>query len=465
MSFLPPRFRTVLIVSSAVGLSLGACREERLQLRSPSLGWPASVSAPYAVMPPPYQGPAPIGQLVSYDDGYAWAERSYALDDQFYGVEPAYGFDYGGVQPYVWETADDWSMYAEPYQDDYRFYYYEPGGQYPYFVRDADYGYGYDDVGRLVVIYDLLGRVMPISFLRERDVVAGDYYRRAYALRTASRNTPRITVVNNIWRVEQPRIRRSQTVWIDAARSEQDWVRYRTRTNERELRALRDDRRIERRRDRDPVLTRVSRTEPAPEIRKAREPRKLVRAVERRDEPRVRREEVVRTKAEAPRERKEQRVQAAKARPEPAAKATVKARDDRQARVEPRREQKAPKVERQAPKREQAKERMRREPAQVRVAEARQERQKAERAKVREAKAEVRQPRQERVRAEPRREQAKAQRAESPRERQRVERVKAPRQAEAKARPVRAEAAKPSPAKARVAREERGQKRDRAREG
>ena len=55
----------------------------------------------------------------------------------------------------------------------------QPGAVRPYFIRDANYGYGFDDVGRLVIIYDLMGHIMPQSFLYEREPYVSRYYQRA----------------------------------------------------------------------------------------------------------------------------------------------------------------------------------------------------------------------------------------------------------------------------------------------
>src|SRR5205085_4369475 len=121
----------------------------------------------------------------------AWAERSYALDNAFYDTAPDYGFYYDDEEPWVWQTDDRWAMYNDPYDygydwdDDGYYYYYQPGAVRPYFIRDANYGYGFDDVGRLVVIYDLLGRIMPQSFLYEREPYVSRYYQRAYLVRQA----------------------------------------------------------------------------------------------------------------------------------------------------------------------------------------------------------------------------------------------------------------------------------------
>ena len=166
-----------LLITSAMGLTLAACDRKPQPLASADTALPATAALP---TPGPVQdryGPPPkripVGRVVNNRDDWAWAERSYALDNAFYDTAPDYGFDYDDDQPWVWQTDDRWAMYGDPYDygydwdnDDY-YYYYQPGAVRPYFIRDANYGYGFDDVGRLVIIYDLLGQIGRAS-CRER---------------------------------------------------------------------------------------------------------------------------------------------------------------------------------------------------------------------------------------------------------------------------------------------------------
>src|SRR5688572_8023164 len=123
----------------------------------------------------PYADPAPVGWY-GPERGYRWAERAYGMQRAFYDAPPDYAFDYGGVQPWVWETADDWAMYAEPWDDGYRYYYYEPDAAYPYFVHDGDYGYGYDAAGLLIALFDSDGDYLPYSYYDDVAPLAGRYY-------------------------------------------------------------------------------------------------------------------------------------------------------------------------------------------------------------------------------------------------------------------------------------------------
>src|SRR3954469_10883979 len=101
-----------LLVTSALGLSLAACRRAERRLAAADTAWPATLAAPSPgpvtdrYGPPPQR--IPVGRLARYDDGWAWAERSYALDRAFYETPPDYGFNYGDEEPWVWQTNDRW---------------------------------------------------------------------------------------------------------------------------------------------------------------------------------------------------------------------------------------------------------------------------------------------------------------------------------------------------------------------
>ena len=49
------------------------------------------------------------------------------MTDAIGDAPPDYAFDYEGVSPWAWQTSDDYVTYAEPIDDGYRYYYYEPG--------------------------------------------------------------------------------------------------------------------------------------------------------------------------------------------------------------------------------------------------------------------------------------------------------------------------------------------------
>ena len=145
--------------ASLAVLALSACNDEPAAIAVPDPSPPAYLSA---AEPLPYADPAPVSWY-GPDRGYQWAERSYGMQQAFYEAPPDYGFYYGEEEPLVWETVDDWAMYAEPWDDGYRYYYYEPEAPYPYFVRDELYGYGFDPAGVLVALFASDGDYLPVS--------------------------------------------------------------------------------------------------------------------------------------------------------------------------------------------------------------------------------------------------------------------------------------------------------------
>lgn len=233
-------------LASVLALSLSACREDQRQAALPLPPTTAFALAP-AAMELPYAPPAPLGRLVADEGAYAWAERAYAMDEAFYDAPPDYGFYYDDVQPWVWETEDDWRMYAEPIDDGYRFYYYEPEAAYPYFIRDGRYGYGFDDAGRLVTLYDVAGQLLSTALLGEHAPIAGRYLAHSLLLARAADREQHIIVQEPLWTARAPILVRAQEPWIAAAWTAEPWVEYRTRYEQREIKRLvKDEKKRER---------------------------------------------------------------------------------------------------------------------------------------------------------------------------------------------------------------------------
>jgi len=218
-----------LAAASAIALVLGACDDSRRQVDAPQ---PAPLAELAVMSELPYAEPAPV-EYYEPARGYQWAERAYGLQRTFYDAPPDYGLYYDGVEPWAWETADRWSLYAEPWDGDYRYYYYEPGAAYPYFVRDRDYGYAYGVGGILIAVFDSGGRYLPVDVAYRVAPVAGRYYVRGHKLRGAG--IQRIRVDERVWAVEAPRVTRSADPWLRAARDDSGWRAWRERDQDREL--------------------------------------------------------------------------------------------------------------------------------------------------------------------------------------------------------------------------------------
>lgn len=269
------RLKSSLMTAGACALALSAagCREDdagqRIAVPDPT---------PAALLPDamalPYAEAAPV-QWTGADAGYQWAERAYGLERAVYDAPPDYAFDYGGVQPWVWETADDWSMYAEPWDEGYRYYYYEPGAAYPYFVRDGLYGYGFDPAGALVALLDADGDYLPADRFYEAAPLAGRYYLHGRDLRNAAVQAQRMPVEVASWTERAPQIRRTSEPWLRAARSDEGWREWRDRKGAREAARFAQE---ERRRERQAIAAQqVARLEPQriPQDRRWEAPREV----------------------------------------------------------------------------------------------------------------------------------------------------------------------------------------------
>lgn len=125
--------------------------------------------------------PARIGPTLERDDGYAYLDRAYFLNDALAEAPPDWAFGYDDEIPWVWETDDGFYRVVEvlPYGD--RYYYFEPGDDYPFLIRDPDYAYAYGE-GDLVAIYDSDGALLPPEDLMLHAPIAGRELARARQL-------------------------------------------------------------------------------------------------------------------------------------------------------------------------------------------------------------------------------------------------------------------------------------------
>lgn len=223
---------TLVAASSILAIGVAGCREDQTAAIAVPDPTPAAFIAGPAGLPD--APPAPVNWY-GPDEGYRWAERAYGMQRAFYETPPDYAFDYGGYQPWVWETADDWAMYAEPWDDGYRYYYYEPGGAHPYFVYDGDYGYGYDPLGALVALFDADGDYLPIDYYDDMAPLAGRYYHQGRLLRTAGLNAAPVYVDEPVWIERAPLVLASAEPWIRAANEDEAWRSWRQRAGDQEL--------------------------------------------------------------------------------------------------------------------------------------------------------------------------------------------------------------------------------------
>ena len=231
----------------AAALVLGGCnraneltqeqQQEASTARLPDLPATLPLSAgeatPLAYAPAadalPDVAPVRAVRVADQSRSYAYADTAYDFADALGDAPPDYGFDYEGVDPWAWQGYDDSQVFAEPIDDGYRYYYYRAGADEPYFVRDPDYGYGYDG-GNLAIVYANDGGIVPWADYGPRIVYASRYMNRGRNLWRASR-VRRLPVVAANWNARRPVILQSRRAWAKARVQQPGWAAYRQRYN------------------------------------------------------------------------------------------------------------------------------------------------------------------------------------------------------------------------------------------
>jgi len=218
-----------VLLLAASGLALAGCKIDNRPLLARS-GPPPAAALPPPGPIEPGEGPPiyPASAPVAPGQAYPYAERAYALDRTFYETPPDSGFYYGEEEPWVWETADDALMFAEPYGDDYRFYYYEPDAPYPYFVRDADYGYAYGPDGALIALFSAAGALLSGQQYERAYPEARQYWTRGRDMYRDYGRAPRQVVNRTAWSQRAPRLQAARQTWIQAPAEQPAWRRWRS---------------------------------------------------------------------------------------------------------------------------------------------------------------------------------------------------------------------------------------------
>lgn len=214
------RFAISLLAAASL-LALGACR--------PDCGPTGSATSQNLAMAGQPTAPSDgvVDKALSYD-GYALAERAHAFDRSVEHRRPDYAFRYEDEQPLAWRTADDYAMYAEPIDDGYRNYYYAPGADHPYFVRDREYGYAYRPDGRLAEVYDGSGARLSGNSILQYANLASTYYLRAQRVRrVGDDDRQRVALSDSYWSERSATYQAAQQPWITAPDRQPQWREWR----------------------------------------------------------------------------------------------------------------------------------------------------------------------------------------------------------------------------------------------
>jgi hypothetical protein len=241
------RFRPALkaaLASVALGalVPLAACNQaDRAQTSAPQRlpDLPATMplalgdARPVAYAPPVRELPKvhrlAAARVSNPNDYYAWADDAWGYYDALDYAPPDYGFYYDDVEPWAWQGYDDSLMFVEPLLSGFRYYFYRPGDEYPYFVRDPEWAYGYDD-GRLAIVYDAYGNVIPYDDWYDGPYIdyASRYYDRGYRLYEAS--FQRQPVFATTWYQVQPVYSVASMDWTQDLWQQPQWLSYHERT-------------------------------------------------------------------------------------------------------------------------------------------------------------------------------------------------------------------------------------------
>ncbi|HET8613482.1 MAG TPA: hypothetical protein VFL92_12015 [Sphingomonas sp.] len=244
------------LVALAAALALGGCNRQPNQQAAanmaaldnmqtaalPPLPAPlplaAGAATPAALAPaaralPEAPRPVSLGRFAEPEQAYAYLDRADNMFDSMGYAPPDYAFDYDGVNPWVWQTAYGDSEFVEPVPGGYRYYYYEPGYDEPYLIRDPDYSYAYNGA-TLVAIYAADGALLPPRYYRERADDAARYRYRARRLWEASREARREQVEAAQWQQRSDAIARDRERWNAERDRNLQWASYHRQNADRE---------------------------------------------------------------------------------------------------------------------------------------------------------------------------------------------------------------------------------------
>lgn len=154
---------------------------------------------------------------------YAYADQASYFSQSLGDAPPDYGFSYEDVRPWAWQGYDGSRTFVEPVAGGYRTYYYRPGADRPYFVRDPEYAYGYDG-DQLAAVYGPDGALIPYDSYGPRETYAAAYLWRAQRLYEASRERQAVSAA--AWVARQEAIIAARDQWAANRERQAEWAAY-----------------------------------------------------------------------------------------------------------------------------------------------------------------------------------------------------------------------------------------------
>ena len=231
-----------LIAAVSATALLAACKDQNSGVLPPPTGAPiASMGLDQAAPPPPAYAPpaerlAParpirVSAIGPAPDRYLYVDDAYDMIDAFGDSPPDYAFDYDGVEPWVWRSDAGYYRVVEFVPGGLREYYYEPGYDEPFLIRDPRYSYGYDR-GVLVTVYDSYGRALPRDLVVREADYAGRYYARAEQLHYAALHQQRRAAYARQWQARQDSLAEARQRWAIQRDRDNEWRQLRDRRGE-----------------------------------------------------------------------------------------------------------------------------------------------------------------------------------------------------------------------------------------
>lgn len=184
--------------------------------------------------------PIGVARVSDPRQAYGFADAAYANTEALGDAPPDYGFDYGDVEPWAWQSNDDSLVFAEPLDEGYRAYYYRPGATEPYFIRDPYYSYGFAG-GLLAVVYAADGGIVPYVDYGPRLAFASRYYARGRDLYVVSQRARRRPIYASTWVVQRPIIIVSRERWGSGRARQPAWAAYHRANFARQQRHWREE--------------------------------------------------------------------------------------------------------------------------------------------------------------------------------------------------------------------------------
>ncbi|MDQ2861830.1 MAG: hypothetical protein M3T55_14155, partial [Pseudomonadota bacterium] len=153
---------------------------------------------------------------------YQYVDQAASMSAAFANTPPDYTVDYQGTRPWIWRSGDGAYRIVEAAPAGERYFYFMPGAQTPFLVRDASYTYAYDQ-GRLVVVYDATGRPLAPTLAARQAALAGRYLARARALYVAASRDKHQAAYAANWQARRPSILAQQQQWRQQQQKNQAW--------------------------------------------------------------------------------------------------------------------------------------------------------------------------------------------------------------------------------------------------